>query len=75
LEDRKVDEASLVERVKLIERQKKYIKDMKDDIVKNTELVAWTKHCILFWDENPSNIIDPSILDKGNEKEAREIDM
>ena len=34
LEDRKVDEASLVERQKQIDCQKKYIREMEDDIVK-----------------------------------------
>ena len=57
LEDRKVDETSLAEKQKQIDSQKKRIRELEDDIIeKKKELKAWSQHCILFWNKDPSSI-------------------
>ena len=61
MEEKKVDEVSILDKEKVIEKQKKFIEEMEKDIaLKRVEIDAWRKHCLLFWEENPSNIFDPN---------------
>ena len=61
LEENKVDEVSIVDKEKVIEKQKKFIEEMEKDIaLKRVEIDAWRKHCLLFWEENPNTIFDPN---------------
>ena len=60
LEENKIDEVSILNKEKVIEKQKKFIEEMEKDVaLKRLEIDAWRKNCLLFWEEDPNTIFDP----------------
>merc|ERR1711874_440881 len=61
LEENKIDEVSILDKEKVIEKQNKFIEEMEKDVaLKRLEIDAWRKNCLLFWEENPNTIFDPN---------------